>query len=416
MPRFIEGYPQQPFESSFDSHGGADTDTRYVEPLMFITPESIYAANHTPEVADNLAEWQEHKEKGELVAAWLCGDARAYIPEEVARRTASIRSLGAGGDLTRFKGVLKSNGVGAVAFFGHYNGGAFELGKAPSGCGITDEHGRLANCNEDTNYEGYGHFAKEHVKHADPVIQTVYSALEATELTDKWIAAAALDHRSGRATPVGYFRNSGGGYSTESGLNPYYFDNRHYTPQIYNKGLPAVSEEQFERMPEMLADYFIDWDNEMRELRDEYALNGTNYSDALEIQNPSIITLNTDPRPLGIRLRLGPNKAFKLRVPRESLDDEELISPKKLKQVLDQAQYPIAMNTKNFDQPGEAFSNTHTLLIETRDIDKSRGIAEVALAKPWVQKWLNLPDQRHPHQILVAQVNKGVLNAVEKFS
>ncbi|MBI5045205.1 MAG: hypothetical protein HZC02_04725 [Candidatus Levybacteria bacterium] len=424
MSRLSElGLLPQPFEKQHDSTASStrEEDHAYIEPLLDITPDFFLERNRTPEVKDNLDEWYEHKQKGELIASILCGDARAWIPEGVARRTASIRALGAGGDdefKERFEAIMNSKGVSTVAFIGHHDGMLFVPKKAPRGCGITDEHGRQMLSGEEVNGEGYKDFASKHVRHEDPVMQTIYSSQDTLELTDKPVGAFALDHRTGIILPVGYFHHpKQGGYTSETGMNPKYFDKRHYNaPAIYHDGMPKLTEDQAMKMPDNLIEYWLDWEKEMEKVRNEYARNGVDYRQALKVQNPSIISLSTDPRPLGIIYRLGPNTAFKLRVPRASIEDDEFIAPEKLQEVLNQAHYPIDQNTRNFNSPEAAFSNTHTLLIQTRSMEKSEQIAQVAISKPYIMDWLNLPDQRHPHQIIVGQIHQGKVVDMKIFA
>ncbi len=424
MSRFSErGIFPAPYEAAFDSQSGGtplEGNKPYIEPLLAITPYFFLERNHTSEVKDNLAEWQENKNAGRLIAAILCGDARVWIPESVGRKTASIRALGAGGNEAlkrQYASIMNSSGVESVAYLGHFDGTLFVPKKSPRGCGITDEHGRQMDSGEEINGNGYQQYASKHVHHEDPVIQTIYSSLDALELTDKWVGAVALDHTTGISLPVGYFRHRKNGYTSQTGINPIHFDKRRYNAgKIYAEGLPVINEAQLERMPESLRDYLSEWDKEMEKVRGEYAARGVEYTTALKIQNPSVVSLSTDPRPVGIRYRLGPNTVFKLRVPRQSIEDEEFIAPERLQDVLDQANYPITQNTKHYDQPGSAFSNTHTLLIETKRMEKSLQVAEVALAQDFIRDWLELPDERHPHQILVGEVNKGVTTKMEVFA
>ncbi len=394
----------------------------YIEPILEVSPDFLVEQNRQPKVQENLAEWQENKRLGKLTAIVLCGDARVWIPERVGVRTASVRALGAGGDeqfKKQFAGIMNSQGVNSVGFFGHYDGERFVPKKSPVGCGITDEYARqLANGEEPAkDGSGAGHFAGEHIVHEDPVMQTIYSSQDAMELTNKWIGAVALDHRLGKVLPVGYFRHSNGGYSSETGVNPRYFDKRRYNAaKIYASGMPAISEDQLTNMPDSLHNYLNDWEEAMEQVRIEYAKRGIDYKEAVKTQNPSIISLSTDPRPLGIMYRLGPNTTFKLRIPRSSIDDDEFINPERLKEVLDQAHYPISQNLANHSEVGAAFSNTHTLLIQTKNMDKSRQIADLAMSQNHVQEWLNLPNQRHPHQIIVGQVNRGQVSTMEVYA
>ncbi len=391
----------------------------YVEPVLSVSPDILIERNEDAKVQEYLGEWQENKRLGRLTAIVLCGDARVWIPEEVGVRTASVRALGAGGDekfKQQFAGIMNSHGVNSVAFLGHYDGGKFTPRKSPSGCGITDEHGRQMSTGEEADPNGYENYASRQIRHEDPVMQTIYSSLDAVDLTDRWVGAVALDHRTGNVLPVGYFRHADGGYTSETGVNPLYFDKRRYNAtKIYAKGMPRISESQLNNMPDALHNYLNDWQEAMEQTRVEYTKRGIDYKEAVKVQNPSIISLSTDPRPLGIMYRLGPNTAFKLRVPRSSIEDDEFIKPDSLKEVLDQAHYPISQNLKNFSEPGAAFSNTHTLLIQTKYMEKSRQIAEVAMSQDYVQNWLNVPDEKHPHQIIVGQVNKGQVSQMDVF-
>lgn len=393
----------------------------FIEPPIAVTDEFFREANKTPEVDANLEAWNENRAKGNLTAAVLCGDARVYIPEEVARRTTSIRTLGAGGDAElkgQYSRIMNGGGVSSVAFLGHYDGLEFAETHVPGKCGITDQYGLQSKSDEPIPLDGYKDYAQKHIRHADPVMQAIYSSLDAIEMTDKPVGGFALCHRTGESNLVGYFHHpKNGGYTLETNLNPIYFDKTHYDPiKIYRDGMISISGDQLERIPDELIDYYQEWNEAMRKIRIDYASRGIDYRKALEVQNPSIISLSTDPRPLGLIYRLGPNTAFKLRVPRTSIEDDEVIEPDKLKQVLNQAHYPIAQNIHNFENPDAPFSNTHTLLIQTKSMEKSRNIAHVAMGQEHVQEWLHLPDSKHPHQIIIAQMHRGKLTQVETYA
>ncbi len=409
-PRFgIDHMPRKPIDHE-----------RYIEPVLPVTPDILIDWNRTTEVQHNLAEWQENRQKGKLIAIVLCGDARVWIPEDVARRTASIRALGAGGDQElkgQFASIINQPGVNSVAYFGHYDGEKFSPKHAPTGCGITDAHGALQMLSgEEENGSSYKTYAKKDISHSDPVMQAVYSAQDALDLTDKWVAAVALDHRSGSTLPVGFFRHQDG-YTSETGMNPRYLDMRRYNAgEIYKKGMPVISERQLERMPFELHEYLNNWQDSMDGVKAGYQARGIAYEDALKVQNPSIVSLSTDPRPLGIMYRLGPNTAFKLRVPRSTIQDEEFITPDRLQDVLNQAHYPISQNILHYNQPGAAFSNTHTLLIQTKDMAKSLKIADAAMTQPHIREWLDLPDDKHPHQIIVGEVHNGKVEQMEVYA
>jgi hypothetical protein len=98
-------------------------------------------------------------------------------------------------------------------------------------------------------------------------------------------------------------------------------------------------------------------------------------------------------------------------LPRVNIDENITILDKDIDDALNQAEYAVTHAIANHGQERSDFANLSTVMIETRDFDLSEGIAEKALGREWMRRFLQLPNK----QIFVADVKDGVVRRLEQF-
>jgi hypothetical protein len=379
--------------------------------VMYVTTEFLIQENQSDKASERINAWNTNRQDGQLIAQKRCGDARTSLTK--ATRSVDIRYIACGGPNEPFGNLLNSSGVLMAGNFTHYDGEEMDRyisnptqDRMPITCG-----GQKAALDGVKGHEGIGCYIEHDVEHFDPTIQAVVTAAEAAKTTDKIVFAASQDHLTGKATPLAVFADHGRKSASaipqaeiyEMLFRPDSYNSR----RIYQNGFPTLLPHE---MPDQLAEFFASNSSQINEMSQRFP----DLSERLKVQDPGLVVLSTDIRPVVVRYPglEAPGSFFELRVPRTKVNGTDVqIDVAELERVLYQAEYPITHATHNADQQGQPFASTKQLLIETRDMTKSQHLAEVISKKPWMQKWLQLGDT----EILTAQTVGGKLQEIEQY-
>ena len=348
--------------------------------------------------------WNEAREAGELILQKRCGDARTSLTK--ATQSVDIRSIACGGPDAPYNNLINHQGVKMAVKLTHFDAEEFILGEVPLTCGGLDaRHQGLSG------EQGIGCYIENDVDHFDPTVQACLIAAEAAEHTDKIVAAGMQDHITGEIIPVAVFadrgRKSACAIPPRKLYESLYYPHRDKSREIYQNGLPHLSDNE---IPDEMLEFLFQNRSQVEEMKEMYP----DLSEIKKVQNPGLILISTDIRPAVVRYPSleAPGSFFELRVPRQKMNGNIQIDVNELERVLNQAEYPITHATHNFGKDGKSFAHTRQLLIETRNMNKSRHLAEAIVQKPWMQEWLKIDGI----QVLTAQTVSGELQDVDYFN
>ncbi|HRN96284.1 MAG TPA: hypothetical protein PLD54_02465 [Candidatus Levybacteria bacterium] len=381
---------------------------------LYISPEFLHQENQSEQAQARIGSWNVARGQGRLVAQKRCGDARPSLVK--ATEAVDIRTIACGGSNEPYDALLNSPGVKMAGNFTHHDGEEMEkfiadpmIEELPESVLCGGQQGAQKGV---TGEVGIGCYIEQDIEHFDPTVQAVVVAAEAAKSTDKIVFAASQDHLSGLAHPIAWFANHGKisasaipqGDIYEMMYNPESFDAR----RVYENGFPTLKAGE---MPNVLAEFFETNQQQVAEMAEKYP----DLRDRKKVQDPGVIILSTDIRPVVVRypgLEV-PGSFFELRVPRTKINGVDIqIDVDELERVLNQAEYAITHATAHAGQKGKSFASMKQLLIETRTMDKSRHLADVITQKLWMQDWLQLGDT----EILLAQTVGGQLQDADKYS
>ncbi len=366
-----------------------------------ITPQSLFKDNHSDEASNRRATWYRARREGNLIVLWTCGDARIITPYE---NSLLVRSIATGGEIVPYKKLLNDPRVRGIMIVNHFAGPA-DPGIAPKGCGGLAAKGEMLNGSTDDCEKGISRYIKNNVKNPDLLMQT-YSVAEAVAaVTNRPILAAAQDHLTGSVCPIAVFLDNGELVRKSAKLG-HLFQGQYDPAKLYADGLPVLD---VDKIPNQFHDILEESESLAISLRKKYDLR------ALQtVQNPRMIVLSTGVKPLQVRYPETfdyPGIAFQLSLPRRVIEPGQA-SLEDFEAALDQAEYPISHTIKNVATPEKAFGRLDTFLIETGNMDLSAQLARILLEeRPWAKEWAALPNR----QILIAEMNRGVVHRIERF-
>lgn len=367
------------------------------ERIINITPEILLDDNHSTQANDRLRVWQNAADDRQLIAIIACCDSRLVLPYETAIH---IYTITTGGPRSPYLGVLRDERVMAAANVCHHDGFDIRPGKCPGGCGGRDAKISLsngissyqsdpekANCVED--------FVDKHVWSSDLVIQSHTAGAFTAFRSGKDTLAVTQNNRDLRFTPLFVFTDSG---NDARGCVPQHLlgSSEYFPGEIYKNGLPSLSRDK-------IPNTFNDFLQGNEEIATSLGKKFPNLAKLQESQNPSLLVLSTDIRPLRVRypqVTQVPGSVFRISVAEQNIDGDRLIKPEHLITSLQQADYPIGHH-----------SNLRTALIETRSLEKSQQVAAEFVSQVWMRNWLSNP----ANQVLVGEVEKGRTKVIKPF-
>ena len=140
------------------------------------------------------------------------------------------------------------------------------------------------------------------------------------------------------------------------------------------------------------------------------------FNERQAVQNPQAFIISTNKIPVQNRYpyNFGDfGTAFKVHIPRTKGEDQVVnIDQRTIKSAIDQIQYGVEHSVENHDNPNKDFSKTHIMLIETGDYLQSLKIAEQIMTKPWMKRWIELPD----HQLFVSETRGSRILKIEELT
>lgn len=357
------------------------------------TSESLLWDNHSPESRSKRNKFFELRKMGKLFVVRRCSDARGNIPEEYCIDTSSIATAG---PQRPYDEMIHHKGIGLIVNLTHFDGGVFKLGIRPAGCGglLAKEKQMSTETTEDK--EGLDRFV-EKIKSPDPLIQSIFNANRISSYTDKDVLAAIQDHRTGMIYPLAVFSNSG--REIKMNLPMRYLMHGQYDPsKIYQNGIPALKDEDF---PQSVLEFLTLNRKQVNYLKESFP----DISDKLKDQNPEFLVITTSK--MSARGRYAntlrePGSYFQIHIPAEKENGKRTkISQQTIDTIIEQAEYPI-----------KHFSNIHTVLIETGDIEQSIRIAASYVTVDLLRTWTHNPY----HQILLSEVSQEETKEIGVFT
>lgn len=362
---------------------------------LTITADALIEDNRSPEAEAFRANFNAARHAGELTVVQRCSDARL---KSIGKTSVSMTSIAA----ARIPDarLLWDRGSARGIILTHFDGDTAVPGVMPEGCG-----GLRAKKTETHVGGEIGPYVREVISHQDPFVQSLRAAERSAWISDKPVAAMAIDHRTDDIYTIGVFKRRGNSMSSLSAMKEAEID-RYDPSAIYAEGLPAIDEAD-------LPEEFIALLEQNRAEQAAIMRRYPNLRELQRVQRPRMVLLSTDVRSAKKlpRTTAVPGSVFKVFVDREKLGDEARISPEALSMGLAQASYPISHAVENHGQTESPFSNTDRLIIETPDLALSRRVWEEALTKDHFRSWIRLPGNK----VILLQTNAGRINDAQEY-
>ncbi len=358
-----------------------------LHPKDKITAASLYEDNHSPEGKAGRGIWEQTRNK---FLVWTCSDSRVIVPNPTS--TIVVRSLGAGIETELFGELIENPDIPGLIILGHHAGLAEDKGtkkRTLKGCGaqaVKAEHTETGK----TPQEDVEQWVCNHLEHSDLINQVSSKAKDALSKIKRkvYIAGGSEDHLDGTIELFALFSKG----QTDQFADPHLSDLQ--LPSNLREYIARYSAEQFPLMHRFFGS--------QREIDDlplaQRTLAGALRENSQMVQNPEMLTITTDIRPIEIRYphTWKPNRIFQISVPGRKIRTEEgiLANEEQIKGVIDQVHYPIGH-----------FSALSTILITTGRLKDSLNIADHLMTRKWFEKWIAAGN----HQLLVGQIKDGEL-------
>lgn len=370
------------------------------------TAEFLLNDNASPVADANRARWEAARREGRLTLVQACSDSRTLIFDQ--NEAVVIRYIGGAIPVQPYTKLINHRSIGGVMVMAHFDGNLVSPGKSPSGCGGLKEKERQINGGTIEATEGIEHFVENHIATSDTILQACILAGATAEHTEKPVLAAAQDHLDGTVYPIAVFTNHGRRVITAIPARLLY-STQHDPKEIYTEGIPYLDDGE---LPDELFSCLEQNRAQVAELKRKFP----NLRKIQTTQNPSMLVLTTDIRPVAMRypsLNV-PGKVFCLSVPRDKseIDSTVQISREALVAGVNQADFPIGMALANQGDLTKTFSQLNTFFVETRNFEKSRWAAEQLTKKEWMKKWIAIPGNK----ILVGETQAGIASRIEVFA
>lgn len=378
---------------------GPSYSEKTVAEAVSISPDSIWADNHSPEAQRGLETFDALRKAGRLTGLRRCPDPREddLVPEE----TADMSYISASGDFDSYKRLYNSPAFMDFIALGHYAGDTLGIGKAPTGCGGLAARA-VIDSGRNLDLKDVQAYANRCIPHPDVLVNTFLSASETAKRTDKDVLAAVQDHLTGAITPFAFFSGRDSHYV--SSINPDFLVHEYNPAQIYKMGfIPSIPDSA---LPAHLQHIV----GEYRRRQAAMIIAKPDYAKAHRINNPLVVEYSSDFRPPKIKrpkLASIQNSIFLLNVPRTRVGDYIDIDEDALNNVIDQTEYPIAHAVENKGKPEKSFSRTNTLYVETGSMDVSRTVVGKILERPWMATW--------DGQIIISKIRGGKIQDIDQY-
>ncbi|HZE86937.1 MAG TPA: hypothetical protein VE090_01900 [Methylomirabilota bacterium] len=375
-----------------------------------ITPEAFIADGNSTAAHAFAREWNEAKQDGVLTAIVGCSDARIiYNPKHAV----GIRTIAAAIPDELYENVLDINfGTKNVVIMVHHDGRRVEPGVRPPGCGGLDEKAKMRDVTHDTPPEGALRYVHEQVAHEDPIIDAWYSSLQIAEQSHLSVLAVTQDHISGKLSTIGTVQpTEDGGIKYHSEISLRQILHGQYDPkEIYANGIPQLPRE---KIPKEFNPFLIRHQRHLDELKSK----NPDFELTQTIQNPDTVLITTVVRPSRGRLPTlsgeSSNRVFAITVARQAgevidVDEQSILN------AADELQYPLANSIISQGNPSKPFSSLFkngTVIFETRNMARSRHVAEDLLSKDWFRTWADVKGNK----IIVAQTTRGIVDSADYF-
>lgn len=391
-------------------------------------PEIISPVEHSPIAAEELRQDSLSELARNKVGTWFnnyqtlgvydiegCFDPRPVNDE---LQVIEQNSIGAGFPYKKWwAGIYNYPGVRANVKQTHF--AKVENGKRPIGCGAQDTMAKI-RAGEIMPSEGITSHVVENV-HEDPLVQGIFQAQITSALLKPdgaRIFVVTQDHLSGLIHPVAEFRTISGVETRITSVqlrdvlaarNQKELQERYDPRAIYLDGIPSVPKSS-------LSDEFLEYlEMADRKITDVLVKN-PDFSERQAVANPRAFIISSNKIPIQNRLpaNFGDfGTASKLHIPRKKGEDEIIkIDQQTIKSAVDQMQYGVELSVKNHNDPAKDFSKTHVMIIENGSYLLSLEIAEQILTKPWMRKWIMLPN----HQLFVSETRGSRIVKIEELT
>ncbi len=382
------------------------------ESPLILTQEMLLDSNRSKQSKDARRSWYEAREDGDMVLAWLCGDARGIFNPD---RAFILRSIAAGGSREQYINLLRYSRIRGIFVINHFEGteddvldaSLVESGQAPFGCGgLKAKADAIKNGSTPGNKNGIGKYVDEEIVHPDAVIQSFTMAIRTSRLTNIPVMAGLQNHVTGTVFAIAVFSE---GKVMESAVSvEELFQNQYDPSKIYNRG--GISSIDENRLPDVFRVAMSRNKRMLRELNEDFP--GLHQDQLL--QRPHSVQFGEPAKPIQLRYDIfrKPGSVFSVTTPRADLDLDD-VTFAELEAGFNQLQYPLEHAVRNAGNPDLPFSSLHNLLIETRDIGRSERLVRRALREyEWMRDFSQLQNRR----ILIAQVNHGEAQIVRPFA
>jgi hypothetical protein len=365
--------------------------------LPEITTEHLLNDNNSYRARERIGEYRLAKLAGNLTDVWFCGDARLMATTALgSRNIRPIRTIAAAGQVDPFKYIASHEGSKQAIVLGHFDS-TMQSGDGPLiGCGGLLERKKMDLTENFARDTAHG-YVKHHVDSPDVVFQTLKSAWRLTEFTNKPILAGLWDHSAYQITPIGLFDR---GKRISETIIPIkdIVNNKVRDINIKDITEPLDLEGLLNEELSMLLAHNV-------QIGEHLAFDEA-FRSSQKVQNPPLLMITTSVVPIPSRYPSleSPNTVFKILLPfakENNKPGQFYLSDKDLEFVISQSHYPISHTIKA--GPGQAFSNTKTILIETPEMRKSLDIANALRKRPWIQNW-----EGQGGKIIIAKVKSGI--------
>jgi len=334
------------------------------------TPYDFLKDNQSTEAEENRYASRVARLAGKIFVIRTCGDARAAngLPPH---RTLHVPSIATSSDLDPYKDMAKNEFTQGIANVVHYDRITYKPGEKPKKCGGFDAKTETKNNRFGKKSTGIERYINR-MPSDDPVIANIFQSELLANISDKPVLAVIQDHRTALFYPMVMFLNGGTEIRTSMPIRNFLQDL--YDPKvIYKDGIPCLDETQL-----------IPAFQELLELnRIESARIQTEYEDFVketEFQNPEFLIFTTEKTTARERYPKNlkkPSSYFSIHLARENTPTKlAVITRGAMQEAIEQAEYPISH-----------FKKIHTILIETPDIEQSKGFAKELLRAMKNENW-----------------------------
>ncbi len=369
-----------------------------------ITRELLLKDNRSQKAVDKRRIWYEAQRKGRLVVIRACSDARVELPDEYFIH---LRSVAASGPIDPSAPIMGGHRGSAGLYLSHQRADPAER-QPTAACGGRGTLASILNGDmPDMKVDSVQRFVSKHVKDSDVIIQTWYGTESIADRVKVPVLGASMNHLTLRVYPFVQFQD--GGRLVHKAVNTRYLFGKTYSPgRIYGNGMPELRE--YELIPEF-AKIVFDMNAEAEDVK---TANPSLEKDQL-VQDAQALLITSSLKPPSMRYPeiLGRKGiTFVETLPRVNIDDDTSVADEDLEDAINQAEYPITHAIANYGRLARDFANLNTILIETRDFALSKRIAERALSRDWMKRFMELPNR----QILIAAEKSGLVERMELFS